>query len=41
MIYLMQTGLKKSRKYLIDVIAARDADKDGYLQYSEFEDMLL
>ena len=41
MIHLMQSGLKKSRKFLVDLIAARDTDRDGYLEYQEFEDMLL
>jgi len=41
MISMMQDGLKKSRRFLVDLIAARDTDRDGYLQYREFEDMLL
>ena len=38
---LMQSGLKKSGKLLIDCIHTRDADKDGFLTYSEFEDLLM
>ena len=38
---MMQTGLKKSRKFLVDLLAARDTNRDGYLEYQEFEDMLL
>ena len=41
MIHMMQTGLKKSRKFLVDLLAARDQNRDGYLEYQEFEDMLL
>lgn len=41
MIHMMQDGLKKSRKFLGDLIAARDSNHDGYLEYQEFEDMLL
>ena len=37
----MQTGLKKSRKFLVDLLSARDQNRDGYLEYQEFEDMLL
>lgn len=37
----MQRGLKNSRRFLIDLLAARDANQDGYLEYTEFEDMLL
>ena len=38
---MMQSGLKKSRRYLVDLIAAKDTDRDGYLEYEQFEDLLL
>lgn len=41
MINMMQIGLKKSRKFLVDLLAARDTNRDGFLEYQEFEDMLL
>lgn len=41
MINMMQRGLRNSRRFLIDLLAARDANQDGYLEYQEFEDMLL
>ena len=41
MIHMMQDGLKKSRRFLVDLIAARDTNHDGYLEYQEFEDMLM
>mmetsp|Transcript_16833 Transcript_16833/g.22691 ORF Transcript_16833/g.22691 Transcript_16833/m.22691 type:complete len:128 (+) Transcript_16833:1190-1573(+) len=41
MICMMQSGLKKSRRSLADLVAARDVDRDGYLEYQQFEDMLL
>ena len=31
LINMMQSGLKKSRRYLVDLIAAKDTDRDGYL----------
>jgi len=33
MIFMMQRGLKNSRRFLIDLLAARDADRDGCLEY--------
>lgn len=36
----MQRGLKHSRKHLVDLLEARDADKDGYLTYNEVENLL-
>ncbi len=41
LIHMMQSGLKKSRRYLVDLIAAKDTDRDGYLEYEQFEDLLL
>ena len=41
MISMMQNGLKRSRKFLVDLLATRDTNRDGYLEYQEFEDMLL
>ena len=41
MVSMMQNGLKKSRRLLVDLIAERDTNKDGFLEYQEFEDMLL
>ena len=41
LINMMQSGLKKSRRYLVDLIAAKDTDRDGYLEYEQFEDLLL
>lgn len=41
MIHMMQDGLKKSRQFLGDLISKRDTNHDGYLEYQEFEDMLL
>ena len=38
---MMQNGLKRSRKFLVDLLATRDTNRDGYLEYQEFEDMLL
>ena len=40
-IHMMQSQLKKSRKFLADLVAQRDINRDGYLEYQEFEDMLL
>ena len=33
MIDMMQRGLKKSRRTLNELVAARDVDRDGYLEY--------
>lgn len=33
MIDMMQRGLKKSRRTLNELVAARDIDRDGYLEY--------
>ena len=41
MVSMMQNGLKKSRRLLVDLLAERDSNKDGFLEYQEFEDMLL
>ena len=41
MIDMMQRGLKKSRRALADIVRERDTNRDGYLEYQEFEDMLL
>ena len=40
MISLMQSKLKLSRKYLVDLLTERDVDRDGYLGYDEFAEML-
>ena len=37
----MQAGLKRSNKYLSDLLASHDKNKDGFLDYGEFESMLL
>ena len=39
MIHMMVTALKKSRKYLVDLIAAR-ASRDNFMEYAQFESML-
>ena len=41
MIYMMERGLKNSRRFIVDMLAARDTDKDGFLEYQQFEDMLV
>lgn len=33
--------LKRSGKYLVDLLVKHDADKDGFLTYREFENLLL
>ena len=33
--------LKRSSKYLVDMLVKHDADKDGFLTYTEFENLLL
>lgn len=33
MIHMMQRGLRNSRRFLIDILAARDTNQDGYLEY--------
>ena len=40
MINMMQTKLKKSGKFLVDLLQTRDTNRDGYLEYLEFESML-
>ena len=40
-IHMMQSKLKTSRKFLADLVATHDANRDGYIEYQEFEDMLL
>lgn len=37
----MQAGLKRSNKYLSDLLVSHDKNKDGFLDYGEFESMLL
>ena len=37
----VQAGLKRSQKYLSDLLAAHNKKRDGQLEYSEFESMLL
>ena len=40
MISTMQGKLKRSRKYLVDLLTTRDANRDGFLEYAEFAEML-
>lgn len=37
----IREALKRSGKYLIDLLVKHDADKDGLLSYMEFENLLL
>lgn len=38
---MMRDRLKRSGKYLIDLLIKHDADKDACLTYTEFENLLL
>ena len=37
----MQASLKRSQKYLSDILVTHDKNNDGFLEYAEFESMLL
>lgn len=41
MIQRIREQLKRSGKYLIDLLVKYDNDKDGFLTYTEFENLLI